>query len=117
MRARELRDVIEVLIVPSLERALNELSDRRGSRRKARLLVQQSVDQLFGMMVVDKKPEPRRRKPSAKETVADFEVVNPANPMPPVLKPGERLPLDHLDDPPPTDGAPDHAADFRHDER
>lgn len=75
MRARELRDVIEVLILPSLERALNELNKPRGSRRRARLLVQQSVDQLFGMMVVDKKPV-----------------------MPPVLKPGERLPLDRLDE-------------------
>ncbi len=57
MRARELRDVVEVLILPSLERALNELNQRRGSRRKARLLVQQSVDQLYGMMVVDKRVE------------------------------------------------------------
>lgn len=58
MRARDFRDVVEVLIIPSLERALDELTGKRGSRRKARLLVQQSVDQLFGMMVVDKKPEP-----------------------------------------------------------
>ncbi len=46
MRARELRDVIEVLIVPSLYGALVELTKKKGSRRKARLLVKQALDQL-----------------------------------------------------------------------
>ncbi len=50
MRARELRDVIEVLIVPSLDLALEELNQKRGSRRRARMLVQQSVDQLRKML-------------------------------------------------------------------
>ena len=55
MRARELRDVLEVLIVPSLYGALRELNKPRGSRRKARLLVKQALDQLVGMRG---KPEP-----------------------------------------------------------
>lgn len=54
MRARELRDVIEVLVVPSLYGALRELNKPRGSQRKARLLVKQALDQLVGMMVTDK---------------------------------------------------------------
>ena len=50
MRARDLRDVIEVLILPSLNRAVDELTARNGSKRRARLLVEQSRDQLSGMM-------------------------------------------------------------------
>ena len=133
MRARELRDVIEVLIVPSLDRAVRELVDKRGSRRKARLLVQQSLDQLRGMMAEPVEPAPSgRRKPSAKGSVADFEVVNPADdpksvptgdggsaPPPPgeliadPRGPGEvpEPPGELIGDP------PAGADDFRHDER
>ena len=50
MRARELRDVVEVLILPTLDRALEELTSKNGSKRRARLLVQLSVNQLSGMM-------------------------------------------------------------------
>jgi hypothetical protein len=74
MRARDLRDVVEVLIIPSLERALKELYGKGGSRRTARLLVQQSVDQLYGMMVVDKTPEPAATPPRG--ITDDFELVN-----------------------------------------
>ncbi len=55
MRARELRDVIEALVLPSMERAFVELTKKNGSRRRARLLVQLSVNQLSGMMA---KPKP-----------------------------------------------------------
>ena len=57
MRARELRDVVEVLILPSLERAIEELTKKNGSRRKARLLVAQALEQLRGVTVRDKEPE------------------------------------------------------------
>ncbi len=57
MRARELRDVVEVLILPSLERAIEELTKKKGSRRRARLLVAQSVQQLRDMTVSAKQPE------------------------------------------------------------
>jgi hypothetical protein len=76
MRARDLRDVVKVLIIPSLERALKELYGKGGSRRTARLLVQQSVDQLYGMMVVDKTPEPAATP--ARGITDDFELTNPA---------------------------------------
>ncbi len=73
MRARELRDVIEVLIVPSLDRAVKELVEKRGSRRKARLLVQQSLDQLRGMMEQEPTPthEPELFKPDAETARPD----------------------------------------------
>jgi hypothetical protein len=77
VRARDLRDVVEVLIIPSLERALKELYGKGGSRRTARLLVQQSVDQLYGMMVVDKTPEPAATP--ARGITDGFELTNPAN--------------------------------------
>ena len=64
MRARELRDVVEVLILPSLERAIEELTKKNGSRRKARLLVGQSVQHLRDMMVRDKQPEEAPIKPA-----------------------------------------------------
>ena len=35
MRALDLRDVIEVLIRPSLDRALDELAAKNGSKRRA----------------------------------------------------------------------------------
>ena len=56
MRARETRDVIEVAVLPSLERALVELEGKSGSRRKARILVDQAVQQLRGVVAKDQAP-------------------------------------------------------------
>ena len=66
MRARELRDIVEVIILPSLDRALAELRGKGGSKVRARLLVQQSVDQLRGAMREDADPpaEPKPDEPS-----------------------------------------------------
>jgi hypothetical protein len=46
VRARDIRDVVEIILLPSLERAYDELYAKGGSRRKARILIAQSIDQL-----------------------------------------------------------------------
>lgn len=57
MRARELWDVIEVLVLPSLWSALQELNKpRHGNRTRARLLVKQSFEQLR-MGLLSSKPK------------------------------------------------------------
>lgn len=63
MRTREVRDVIDVLILPGLDRALDELTKKNGSRRRARLLIGQSVDQLRKMTARDEEPEKAPAEP------------------------------------------------------
>ena len=50
MKALEMQDVLDVLVVPGLGRALDELTKKNGSKRRARILVAQSLDQLRKMM-------------------------------------------------------------------
>ncbi len=58
MRAREIRDVIDALILLGLYRALWELTKKNGSRRRARLLVSQALDQLCKMTARDEEEPP-----------------------------------------------------------
>ncbi len=51
VRARDLRDIIDVLVLPSLERALEELEPKGGSRARARILVRHAAEQLRGIVV------------------------------------------------------------------
>lgn len=84
MRARELRDVIKILVLPNLERALRDLTDKRGSRRTARLLVKQAFDQLLLSMA----------PPTAEERFSDAgDRAMPADPA----KPLGRGPFESVD--------------------
>jgi len=74
VRAREIRDVVEILVLPSLTRALDELTKKKGSRRVARLLVKQSVDQLRGMVREPEEPESSAEERQHSLGVAGIEV-------------------------------------------
>ncbi len=67
MRARDLRDIIDVLVLPSLERALEELEPKGGSRARARILVSHAAEQLRGIVVQPEADRFNRMRDEEKE--------------------------------------------------
>ena len=83
MRARDLRDIIDVLVLPSLERALEELEPKRGSRAHAAtqlrgVVVQPEADRFNRMRAAEKEAASTTRPLDLQRTDTPAAAVNTA---------------------------------------